>query len=292
VNQDRVPDWKATNWNGLHLECPQAWDVIVSGDHHLLFEEDFKPVLELRWHTSSGDHENSKKTILRNLRKDSKLIPAKSLPSSWLGLTNKYNVYLLLEGKDKNSRAALLSCKECGTSLLFYFFDPLPPTHSNIATLFNSLCCHKTDGDLAVWAIQDFHFSLSDTYQLDTYNFGAGLTRISFTHGSRILHICRLAPASQRLQSSSLAQLLMILGDVEITEQEMVQTETMISHSRHPSIFKQILYRFKRKLPFHEMFLRHHKECDRLTGVFIFDKKPIPKTCAREILDSYEIFPA
>jgi hypothetical protein len=291
VSPSRIPDWKTTSWNGLHLECPQALDVIVSGDHHLLFEEEFRPVLELRWHTLSGADTSSTETILRNLRKDSRLIPAKSLPSSWLELTNTYSVYLLLEGKDKKSRAALLSCKECGTSLLFYFFDPLPPTHADIATLFSSLCCHKKNGDLAIWAIQDFRFSLSDKYQLDTYNFGAGLTRISFTHGSRILHICRLAPASQRLQSSKLAQLLMILGDVEIDEQEMLQTEAMISHSRHPSIFKQILDRFKRKLPFHEMFLRHHKECDRLTGLFIFDKKPIPKTCAREILDSYEIFP-
>ncbi len=291
MNLSASSSWKEIGWNGLRLKCPQGWDVIVSDDHHLLFEEDFRPVLELRWHTSSGNSASSTKAILRNLRKDSQLIPAKALPPPWLEATSGYDVYLLLEGKEKKSRAALLNCKECGTSLLFYFFETLPPTHEDITTLFNSLYCHKKIDEKAVWAIQDFRFSLNDTYQLDTYNFGAGLTRISFTHGSLILHICRLAPASQRLQSSSLAQLLMILGDVEIDEQEIIQTDAMISHSKHPSIFKQILDRFKRKLPFHEMVLRHHHECDRLTGLFIFDKKPIPATYAEEILDSYEIFP-
>ncbi len=291
MNLSASSSWKEIGWNGLRFKCPQAWDVIVSDDHHLLFEENFKPVLELRWHTNSGDSSSSTKTILRNLRKDSKLVPAKSLPAAWLEITNEYNVHLLLEGKEKASRAALLTCKECGTSLLFYFFEALSPTHTDITTLFGSICCHKKEKQKSFWAIQDFHFLLPDKYQLDTYNFGAGLTRISFTSGSLILHLCRLAPASQRLQSTNPVQLLMILGDVEIDEKEILQTEAMVSHSRHPSIFRQILDRFKRKLPFHEMFLRHHKECDRLTGLFIFDRKPIPENCAEEILDSYEIFP-
>ncbi len=283
---------KETGWNGLQFQCPQTWDVIVSGEHHLLFEEHFTPVLELRWHAATNADISSVKTILHNLRKDNSLIPAKTLPTAWLNVSHEYDFYLLLEKTEKKPRAALLNCKTCGTSLLFYFFEALPPTHTAITTLFSSLCCHKKGTGKTVWAIQDFRFSLTDQYQLDTYNFGAGLTRISFTHGSLILHICRLAPASQRLQATSLVQLLMILGDVEIDEQEIVMTENMISHSKHPSIFKQILDRFKRKLPFHEMILRHHHECDRLTGLFIFDKKPIPETCAEEILDSYEIFPA
>lgn len=283
--------WKETGWNGLRLQCPQAWDVIVTGYHHLLFEDNFRPVLELRWHVSQGDITSATKTILRNLQKDSGLFPAKSLPASWQPLSERYSIHLLLTGKEKDSRAALLTCKECGTSLLFYFFDALPSTHTDVTALFTSVCCHKEGKGKAMWAIQDFRFLLPESYKLDTYNFGAGLTRISFTYGSLILHICRLAPASQRLQSTDIVQLLMILGDVEIAREEVTQTESMVSHSRHPAIHKQILDRFKRKLPFHEMVLRHHRECDRLTGLFMLDKRPIPNNSAEEILDSYEIFP-
>lgn len=265
--------------------------MIVSDRHHLLFEENFRPVLELRWHASQGDIAGSSKTILRNLQKDSGLFPAKSLPTPWQQFTERYSIHLLLAGKEKDSRAALLTCKECGTSLLFYFFDALPPVHTDVAALFASIRCHREEKSKTMWAIQDFRFLLPEKYKLDSYNFGAGLTRISFTHGSLILHICRLAPASQRLQSTDLSRLLMILGDVEIEKEEISQTETMVSHSRHPAIYKQILDRFKRKLPFHEMVLRHHRECDRLTGLFMLDKKPIPNNSAEEILESYEIFP-
>lgn len=282
---------KETGWNGLLLQCPQAWDVIVRDNHHLLFEDDFQPVLELRWHTNRGNIANATKTILRNLQKDSGLFPAKSLPASWQHLTQKYNLHLLLAGKEKDSRAALITCKECGTSLLFYFFDALSPAHRDITSLFESIGCHQEEKNKTVWAIQDFRFLLPTSYKLDSYNFGAGLTRISFTHGSLILHLCRLAPASQRLQSTDLSHLLMILGDVEIEKREITETDTMVSHSRHPAIYKQVLDRFKRKLPFHEMVLRHHRECDRLTGLFMLDKKPIPKNSAEDILNSYEIFP-
>jgi len=292
VNAQQSVSWKEIGWNGLQLHCPQVWDVIVSGDHHLLFENEFQPVLELRWHSKQRDTADSTKTILHNLQKDSGLFPAKSLPISWQPLTDRYTVYQLLEGKEKVSRAALLVCKECGCSMLFYFFKSLAATHADITGIFESLrCCHGSNKTKTLWAIQDFHFLMANDYQLESYNFGAGLTRISFTKKSLIVHLCRLAPASQRLQTTSLSSLLQILGDVEIPEQERVVTEDMVSHSRHPSIYKQILYRFKRKLPFHEMFLRHHRECDRLTGVFLLDKKPIPKNCAEEILASYEIFP-
>ncbi len=285
------PSWKETGWNSLRFQCPQDWDVIVSGDHHLLFESNFHPVLELRWHVNKGNTERATKNILQNLQKDSGLFPHKSLPPSWQILTDKYSVHLLLKGKDKSASAALLTCHTCGTSLLFYFFDTVPASHTDITTLFSSISCHDSVGRKTLWALQDFHLLLPASYQLSGYNFGAGLTRLSFTDNSLISHICRLAPASQRLQTSSMADLLMVLGDVEINTESIQQSEYMVSHSRHPPIHKQILDRFKRKMPFHEMILRHHPECDRLTGLFLFDKKPIPDTLAASILDSYEIFP-
>ena len=291
MRPSHLSSWKETGWNGLRLQCPQTWDVIVRGHHHLLFEKNFQPVLELRWHTNQGNIGSATKTILRNLQKDSDLFPAKSLPTSWQHLTKKDNLHLLLAGKEKESRAALITCKECGTSLLFYFFDALPPAHEDITRLFESIGCHQEEKSKTVWAIQDFRFLLPATYKLKSYNFGAGLTRISFTHGSLVLHICRLAPASQRLQSTDLSRLLMILGDVEIDKKEITETDSMVSHFRHPAIYKQILDRFKRKQPFHEMVLRHHRECDRLTGLFMLDKKPIPRNSAEDILNSYEIFP-
>ncbi len=285
-----VPNWKETGWNGLVFQCPASWDTIVAGDNHLLFESNFQPVLEIRWNRGKKDIANAEKIILRNLKKDNSLFPAKSIPASWQNITNRYSVHLLLQTTDENPGTALLCCRKCGITILLNFFDTLPATHPDIATLCSTLCCHDFSSRETLWAMQDFRLVLSDQYHLGSYTFDAGLTRLTFQKGTLILHICRLAPASQRLQKIDLADLLTILGNITVAKKTITQNGQMASHTSHPPIYKQILSRMKRELPFHEMRLRHHPECDRLTGIFLFDKKPIPAEAAPSILNHYEIF--
>jgi len=290
VNSPPPPNWQETGWNGLVFHCPGSWDGIVSGDNHLLFEDNFQPVLELRWNRSKEGTESAEKTILRNLKKDSALFPAKSIPACWQNITNRYSIHLLLKTTGEKPSAALLCCRKCGVTILIYFFEIMPAVHPKISTLFSTLCCHGSANKNILWAIQGFRLVLSDSYHLKSYNFGPGLMRLTFYDGTLILHICRLAPASHRLQTMDLAELLMVLGDIIVKKETITQTRNMVSHSSHPSIYKQLLSRIKRKLPFHEMRLRHHHEHDRLTGIFLFDKKPIPIEHVSSILAHYEIF--
>ena len=283
--------WRNIGWNDLEFQCPARWDVIVSGERHLLLEENFQPVLELRYHDNKEKAARIENQILRNLQKENGLFPHKSIPFSWQPLSKHFSLYLLLQEKESPPRAALLCCKECGTTLLFYFFKTLAANHPDITTLFSSLCCHNAKNEQTLWEIQDFKLRLPKRFQLNSYTFAAGMTRLSFQDGSLTAHICRLAPASQRLQSTTLSQLLQVLGDVEIPEEDIIQTEEMVTHSRHPPIYQQILDRFKRKLPFHEIILRHHPKSDRLSGLFVFDKKPISRKSVTRIIDSYEIYP-
>ena len=81
-----------------------------------------------------------------------------------------------------------------------------------------------------------------------------------------------------------------LLGDLNVPEEEIQHLENSVRHSSSPSIFQQIRSRFKRKSPFHWTILRHHAEHDRLSGLFFFDKIPIPEEMISTILDSYEIF--
>ena len=280
---------KETAWNGVRLQCPANWDVIVRGDSHLLFEHNFTPYLELRWPDNDSGTTHSARKLLDNLKQQSGLLPTDSIPPSWKKISTQYDIHLLLGEAKEQPQAALLICKTCKKVLLFYFFAPLPAAHNTIAALLSSLQCHPHKQEKTVWAIQDVRFILPGDCSLSSYTFEAGLTRITFSSGSRILHVCRLAPASHRLQSADLGQLLIILGDISVNRDDIVEHSEMASHSSHPSISKQLLSRFKRKLPFHEMYLRHHQDCDRLTGLFILDKKPIAKTYAEHILNNYEI---
>ena len=280
---------KEAAWNGVRLQCPVDWDVIVRGEGHLLFEHNFTPCLELRWPDKDSGKPHSARKLLDNLKQQSGLFPARTIPPSWNKVSTRYDIHLLLQDTGEPPQAALLICRTCKKVLLFYFFAPLPADHDTITALFNSLQCHPHGQEETVWAIQDIRFTLPKDCMLSSYTFNAGLTRITFSSGSRTLHLCRLAPASHRLQTADLGQLLTLLGDIPADTKDIVKDSKMAYHSSHPSIARQVLCRCKRKLPFHEMYLRHHQDCDRLTGLFILDKKPIPKTYGEHILNHYEI---
>jgi len=284
--------WQTIGWNSISLSCPPEWETIVTGDTHLLFEKDFQPVFELRWQEEKKQKKKSIAATLNKIAEETGLLVQDSLPPHWKKLQKTYALKLLVDNESRELKAAILICKECGTTLLLYFFYDLATKHHwDLTKVLASISCHdKDDATNFQWAIQDFQISLPKRFNLIGHNFGAGLTRISYADSGLTMHICRLAGASHRLQESSLTTLMNLLGDIDIEENEILQQEFLVSHCSYPSIFQQLRSRLKRKPPFHWVTLRHHPEHDRLSGLFFFDKKPIPEELINTILDSYEIF--
>jgi hypothetical protein len=285
--------WRHIGWNGITLSCPVRWDTLISGETHLLFEKNFQPVFELRWQEEKKHTEKSINATLHKIAEDTGLPVLDSLPPHWIKLKEKYAIKLLADNESKELKAAILICKECGTTLLLtIFYDLATKHHWDLTKVISSISCHKDDTtEETLWAIQDFQILLPKSFTLSGHNFGAGLTRLSFIDSGLTLHLCRLAGASQRLQTSSMVTLMNLLGDLDIPEEEIQHLEASVSHCSYPSIFQQIRSRIKRKPPFHWVILRHHPEHDRLSGLFFFDKKPIPDKVALTILNSYEISP-
>ncbi len=284
--------WQTIGWNSISLSCPPEWETIVTSATHLLFEKDFQPVFELRWQIENKQKKKSIQANLNKIASETGLLVQDSLPPHWKKLQETYAIKLLADNESRELKAAIFICKECGATLLLYFFYDLATKHSlDLTKVLSSISCHD-DGepDTFKWIIQDFTILLPKRFSLSGHNFGAGLTRISFTDSSLTMHLCRLAGAAQRLQDSSLPALLTLLGDLEIDAQEIVQQEFSASHYSSPSIFQQIRSRVKRKAPFHWASLRHHPEHDRLSGLFFFDKKPISEDLVKTTMDSYEIF--
>ena len=285
-------NWRSVGWNTITLSCPAQWETIVTDATHLLFEENFNPVFELRWQEEKRHSPKSITDTLRKIAEETGLLVQESLPPHWQKLTKQYALRLLADTESREIKAAIMICKECGTTLLLYFFETPTAKHQwDLTRVVSSITCHQhTDGDTTLWEIQDFKISLPESFTLNGHNFGAGLTRISFTDSGLTMHLCRLAGASQRLQSSSMLTLMNLLGNLNIPEEDIQKDATSVSHCSYPSIFRQIQSRIKREQPFHWVTLRHHPEQDRLSGLFFFDKKPIPDTLITTILDSYEIF--
>ena len=220
------------------------------------------------------------------------LLVLNSLPPHWKRFTETYALKLLADNDTRELKAAILICKECGTTLLIYFFHTLvTKQHSDLIQVLASISCHpKQEDKNFLWAIQDFQILLPEDFHLSGHNFGAGLTRLSFSRSSLTIHICRLAGASQRLQNSSMTSLMNLLGDLDIEEEEIQHQQHSVSHRSYPSIIRQIRCRLKREQPFHRVTLRHHPEQDRLSGLFFFDKRPISEKMTSTILESYEVF--
>ncbi len=284
--------WRNIGWNTITLSCPARWEAIISGKTHLLFEENFRPVFELRWQEEKRHTQKSINATLRKIAADTGLLVQDSLPPHWIKLREKYAIRLLADTDSEELKAAILICKECGTTLLLtFFYDLATKHHWDLIRVLSSISCHeKNNTEKILWAIQDFQILLPRSFTLSGHNFGAGLTRLSFIDSGLTMHLCRLAGASQRLQTSSMLTLMNLLGDLNIPEEEIQPLESSVSHCSHPSILQQIRSRIKRKPPFHWVILRHHPEHDRLSGLFFFDKKPIPDKMITTILDSYEIF--
>ena len=279
-------------WNGITLRCPGQWETTISEVKHLVFEEDFKPVFELRWQQEKRHNTRSIKATLQKIAEETGLLILNALPPHWQTLEERYGLKLLADPKSKELKAAVMICKECGTTLLLYFFqNPALRHRLELRQVIESISCHKQNKkDLTLWSIQDFKILLPDNFILSGYNFGAGLTRLSFINSGMTMHLCRLAGASQRLEKESMLNLMNLLGDLEIGEEDAQYLKESVIHHSSPSIFQQIRSRVKRKAPFHHVILRHHPEYDRLSGLFFFDKKPIPETLSRSIIKSYEIF--
>ncbi len=279
-------------WNGITLSCPRRWETIITKATHLLFEENFKPVFELRWHEEKRHSERSIKATLHKIAEETGLLVQRDLPPHWEKLQEHYALKLLADSETKETKAAIMICKECGTTLLLYFFHPQNRLyHRELTQIIHSIHCHQQQKNAeTLWAIQDFKVLLPEDFTLSGHNFGAGLTRLSFVRSGLTIHLCRIAGAAQRLERTSMLSLLNLLGDLDISEEQVETHNDAISHCSSPSILQQIRSRLKRKAPFHQVILRHHPEYDRLSGLFFFDKKPIPETLTTSILESYEIF--
>jgi len=287
-----MDSWQHIGWNSIRISCPAEWEIIISGATHLLFEKDFQPLFELRWQEEKRHGKKSIDATLRKIAEETGLLVLDSLPPHWKKLQETYALKLLADNETRDLTAAILICKECGTTLLLYFFyDLATKHHRDLTQVIASISCHdEKDSETSLWAIQDFRVLLPKRFVMTGHNFGAGLTRISFIDSSLTMHLCRLAGSEQRLETSSMTTLMNLLGDLDIKEDEITHLENSISHCSHPSTFQQIRSRLKRKPPFHWVILRHHPEYDRISGLFFFDKKLIPEELITTIIESYEIF--
>lgn len=271
-------------WNGIRIQAPAQWETIVADNHHLIFEEDFDPVFQIRWKNIGRLHPAKWKEKCdqwwQQLGVISKAIP---LPQELTHLTDKFTHTRYYRGKQPMESGGLCYCSHCQTLFFFQQLDGKSSMWKKTAEVLSTLTCHGVPNTL--WQIQDFSLTTPITYTLTDYTFRAGLSRLSFKNENCNVQICRLAQASHRLSSQSLKNILFTLADTRELELEFNQEQQACTGIRSPSITRQILLRMKKEKPFIESKIWIAPKHDRILACVASSTRPIPSD---EVHSCYE----
>lgn len=261
-------------WHGIRMQVPPQWETIVTGKHHLIFEEDFNPVFQLRWKKigplNPAKWNEKSDQWWQQLGVTSQSI---QLPFALKHLNNKFTQTRYYRGNQPMESGGLCYCSHCQTLFFFQQLDAKSGMWKKTAEVLSTLTCH---GELnSLWQIQDFSLTTPSTYTLTDYTFKAGLTRLSFEADGYNMQICRLAQASHRLNSQSLEDLLCTLVGTRQLESKLSTDQQTCIGTRSPSITKQILFRMKKEKPFIETKIWRVPEHDRILACVASSTRPI-----------------
>ncbi|MFT5700309.1 MAG: hypothetical protein ACI8ZB_003183 [Desulforhopalus sp.] len=273
-------------WNGVRLRVPENWETIVSGPNHLIFEDDFNPIFQIRW---------KKIDVLSPQKWQEKCDDwwqqlgvtngAVKFPPELNKLADKFTLRRYYRGKQPMQSGGICYCDQCHTLFFFQQLGSESSMWKKTAEVLSTLSCHGFTSTL--WKIQDFSVKTLAQHTLTDYTFKAGLTRLSFSADTCNLQICRLGQASSRLSSQSLEGILFTLADTRELQVELSKDKNTCSGARSPSVTKQILFRMRKEKPFIDSKIWLVPEHDRLLACIASSKRPISTI---DVTSCYETF--
>lgn len=279
-------------WNGLTLTLPISWEVIVSGESHLLIEHDFKPVAEIRWEkVEEWSQDNIFETIRRSFATSEKDVQRISLPKPYAALAHQHRAAGFSWNGEKQLSGLLWQCAICDTVVFCHLFRHPETGSAEVASMLESVHCHLDNGAQPFWSIQDIHLTLPRSFRFSDYTFAAGLSRLAFNDGDLYLQFCRLAPAVKRLEKNPLVQLLDTLQGGLVPEEILADSPQIYECRNRPSASQRLLTRLRRQRPFRWGRIWHDAPHNRLLSVTAESVRPIDLNTVHRICAHYEIIP-
>lgn len=282
---------RTVGWNGLCIDVPSSWQTIVKGKECLLFEEDFTPMLQLRWQRGvTGESVTSFDKLADQLaRQWADTLTQHPWPANWPELPATRQAMVFRQEETKSLLGAIIRCTRCATVLFAQFFEHDSQQEQQLAGVLATLHCHTSDAHTTLWRILDFSFRLPTPLTLTKYGFAAGLTTLSFAATKKqSVHIARISPAEQRLKGTSLEELLTGMIDRHDTSESFEEREGGLEYRTQPSIPSQILTRLNRKKPFQHIRMWHEQTTNSIVAVQCESIHPIDETTLGDICETYE----
>ena len=204
------PLWKEVAWNGISFQAPIDWEIGKIGAHYLVLEDEFGPVLELKWRRIKGkfvlqDQLRRLSAVHKNkLGKTIKQIP---ITSGWKHVIDPFDsLSFSWQGETIGGIGLILYCSKCRTSTLLQFFQQKTRIPKKIVTqLLASFRDHRQDGQTA-WAVFDITAKIPGEFRLTRYRFDAGAFELEFARRRNKITLYRRGPASILLREQDLLQ--------------------------------------------------------------------------------------
>lgn len=263
-------------WNGLNLELHPSWEARVQGLEHLVFEQDLQPLFELRWYAVK-----SKPNFQKECAKNGLNIKEIKAPAIFADL--KHDLFCYRQKNDCNLSGCFIYLKKHNYIVHCHLTTTNPKRQLIILKNLLSLKLKNND----TWTIQNFAFNINNKWHLDNYSFLPGLTRLQFSYKKTKIHLCRLTEAKKRLTNSSEEDLLRELAGSPKMGIYNNDHKEFYGYST-PNIFKQLVIRLKRKMPFIEAQLKTDNNI--IQALVIESISPINTEESKKIWQSYVIF--
>jgi len=276
------------HWNGLFLDIPPGWDVIVKDIRHLIIETDLKPLLEIRWLPGApGKSARQFKKITAHLSRDGEAAPPGRNDHISKKLLHSFHLKRFDSGPSES--VLLLTCLSCATTILVKLHRGSLKKLADHPLVLDSLRCHGDDQERERWRFQDFYFFVPDVFELKSSSFRLGLASLLFTSKSGELAIFRLAAADQHLKNSSLTELFSVLCSAPSAEQFDKDSSTLLHYQFTPGTTQKIWSTLRRKKPYRAASLSHFPHANRILGYSISSRRAIDDELKSAIQKGYGI---
>ena len=292
------PALKNIAWNHIRLTIPLNWEIGRIGTHQLMFQDDSRPRLELKWHPIKGKFSHQahlKRLTARHKNALQHPIEPWPLPVEWENALPGFTSSGFMWRSEKSiGRGLILYCPHCRqATLLQFFFNGPAGTSSVPRTILESFKDHRDDG-LSDWFVFDIRATLPEKFTLSDHRFQPGNYELKFSNGTQTIHLLRWAPASALLTRGTLArfaQAISGMGPENVVSRRIKQCPGVEGSFAPASKKNRWLQRFMPKPVFQLWRLWHLEEKNRILGIKIEDSHAIDPQLADILCEAYDTFP-
>ena len=287
--------WKETAWNGIRFHTPADWDIAKIGKQYLLFEDEDRPVLEIKWNTIKGTF--SHKKHLRRLtalhgKKNTHHIEQWKIPDPWAQALRKYEIAgFSWESANLNGKGTILYCPECGNATFIQFYHKDSEIDGGLTTYILKSFRDHDSREQTKWSIYDIRALVPKEFELDRFRFEPGNFLLDFKSDGRKISLHRWSPAHVLLSKSDLsvfaASRFPALSGVPLDRTsgpDAVEWE----NETEDKAWSRWRNRIRKKPSYRWIRIWHEKKKNRILAIQAESRKPTSRPMLQNILDGYE----